>query len=79
MSYVLCQTRVQNAVNNSEEKWKKLIQETAEKERENVRNEMLVEQEEKMSQLQAQWVEALSEKGKRTNYADLRQHIHRRP
>merc|ERR1712013_329427 len=56
------QTRVQNAVNNSEEKWKKLIQETAEKERENVRNEMLVEQEEKMSQLQAQWVEALSEK-----------------
>merc|ERR1712013_750652 len=56
------QTRVQNAVKNSEEKWKKLIQETAEKERENVRSEMLLEQEEKMSQLQAQWVEALSEK-----------------
>merc|ERR1712013_177029 len=56
------QTRVQNAVKNSEEKWKKLIQETAEKERENVRSEMLLEQEEKMSQLQDRWVEALSEK-----------------
>jgi len=62
-SLVSEQKKLYNQLQNvadTEEKWRTIVEETSEKEKQGMREKMLAEQEHKISQLQAQWLEALA-------------------